>query len=210
MAISRVERGAISQLERQHLQEPMVLRALLDHVPPAQHRHRGELLLLLLRVRPELEVADGDRDDVGQVGEPAAGLELASIGLARVIHDAVDEARVMDELHFDHERHARMVLAPDVQDRQLRPLRQGELLARQVLERDDGLRVAPVEQVVQEAAEDVRVRREDAPEDEVVLQVREGHASGCPRGGQDASVRAPPHRLSARARSRRGASPGST
>src|SRR5262249_53336280 len=63
--------------------------------------------------------------DVRQLRVPLARLELACVRLARVVHDAVDEARVVDELHLDHEGRARPVLAPDVQDRELGPLRQG-------------------------------------------------------------------------------------
>jgi hypothetical protein len=37
-----------------------------------------------------------------------------------------------------------------------------------------------LEQIVEEAPEDVRVRREDPPEDVVVLQVGEGHAPDRP------------------------------
>ena len=47
-----------------------------------------------------------------------------------------------------------------------------------------------LEQVVEQAAEDVRVRREDAPEDEVVLQVGEGHGLVLPARGWEES-RAP-------------------
>ena len=158
----------------------MVLRAPLGHVPLAQHRHPREPRVVLLLVRPQLEVADRDGHDVRQLRVPLACLELARVRLARVVDDAVDEARVVDELHLDHERRARPVPAPDVEDRELGPLRQGKLLARQVLDLLDGLGVGALEQVVEQAPEDVRVGREDPPEDEVVLQVGEGHALPLP------------------------------
>jgi hypothetical protein len=40
----------------------------------------------------------------------------------------------------------------------------------------DGLVVLALEQIVQQAAQDVRVDREDPPEDVVILQVGEDHA----------------------------------
>jgi hypothetical protein len=99
---------------------------------------------------------------------------------------------MMDELHLDHEGRARAVLAADVEDGQLCSLGQGQLLAREVVERDDGLIARALEEVVQEAAENVRVRREDAPEDEVVLQVGEDHAPSYRRTGQGATTFAGP------------------
>ncbi len=163
-----------------NLQEPVVARGALRHVPPAQHRHQVEASRLLPRVRPYLEVADGDRHDVRQRVIPFTLLELPDIRLARVVDDAVDEAWMVDELHFHHERRARPVAAAHIQDRQLGARHQRELLARQVLDDLDGLVARPLEQVVEQAAEDVRVRREDAPKDEVVFQIGEGHLSVVP------------------------------
>lgn len=67
-----------------------------------------------------------------------------------------------------------------IQDRQLGAHDHGKLLARQVLEGLDGPIAGALEQVVEQAPEDVRMRGKDAPEDEVVLQVGEGHAAVLP------------------------------
>jgi len=63
---------------------------------------------------------------------------------------------VVEQLHLDHEGRARPVPAADIQDRQLGALDERELLARQVLQPDDGLFAGALEQVVEQAAEDVR------------------------------------------------------
>jgi hypothetical protein len=159
---------------------PVVPRDALGHVPPAEHGYARELLLVLFLVRPQIEVADGDGDHVGEVGIGLPGLELVDVGFAAVVHDAIEEAGDVDELHLDYEPGARAVLAADVQDRELRAGDQGELLAREVLDGLDGLVGRAVEEVVEEAAEDVRVRREDAAKDEVVLQVGERHGPLLP------------------------------
>jgi hypothetical protein len=54
-----------------------------------------------------------------------------------------------------------------------------KLLGRQILDGLDRLVAPPVEQIVEQAAEDIRMRSEDAPEDEVVLQIGEDHALPC-------------------------------
>jgi hypothetical protein len=79
-------------------------------------------------------------------------LELIDVRLAAIVDDAVDEAGDMDELHLDDKPRAGPVLAADVQNRQLRPRHQGELLARQVLDGLDDLVARPVEQIMGWAA----------------------------------------------------------
>jgi hypothetical protein len=142
--------------------------------------HRGEALLLLIGVRPELEVTDGDGDDVRQLGIRLSRLELADVRLARIVDHAVDEAGDVDELHLHDKGCPSAVPAPNVQDGQLRSDHEGKLLAWQVLDGLDGVVAGALEQVVEQAPQDVRVRREDAPEDEVVLQVGERHALPLP------------------------------
>ncbi len=81
----------------------------------------------------------------------------------------------MQELHLHDEGGAGAVPAPHVQDGELRAFHQGELLARQLREALDLLVARALEKVVEEVAEELWVRREDAAEDEVVLEVREHH-----------------------------------
>lgn len=87
----------------------------------------------------------------------------------------------MDELHLDHERGARAILAANVEDRQLRADHQRQLLARQVFDGFNGPLARALEQIVEQPSQDLRVGREDAAEHEVILQVGEGHTPSLPQ-----------------------------
>ena len=56
-------------------------------------------------------------DDIGQGVVPLSGLELGYVGFARIVDNAVHEARMMQELHLDDERRARSLFAPQIEDR---------------------------------------------------------------------------------------------
>jgi hypothetical protein len=86
----------------------------------------------------------------------------------------------VQELHLDDEGGAGAVAALDVEDGELRACHERELLAGQVFDGLNGPVALPVEEVVEQAAEDVGVLAEDSPEDEVVLQVGEGHGGALP------------------------------
>jgi hypothetical protein len=86
----------------------------------------------------------------------------------------------MEKLHLDHERRPRSITTPHVQDRQLCAGYKRKLLARQVFDPFDRAVALPIEKVVQQAAEDIRVLGKDAPENKVVLQIREDHALSLP------------------------------
>jgi hypothetical protein len=101
--------------------------------------------------------------------------QLAHVCLARVVHHSIDEPGHVDQLHLHDEGGPHPVPAPHVQDGELGSQGQRLLLAGQVLNGLDGPFARALQQVVEQPPQEVRVRTEDAPEDEVILQVRERH-----------------------------------
>jgi hypothetical protein len=64
-------------------------------------------------------LTDGYGHDVGELGVRISRFELSGVRFARVVDDAVDEARDMQELHLDDEGGAFPIAAADVEDRKL-------------------------------------------------------------------------------------------
>ena len=93
----------------------------------------------------------------------------------------------MNELHLDHKGRARAVLAPNIEYRQLGTQHEGQLLARQILDGLDSVLIRAIEEVIQQPPENVRMRRKDAPENKVILQIGERHAPSLPSLAPEAS-----------------------
>ena len=103
----------------------------------------------------------------------AARWQLRNVGLARVVHDAVQEAGKVQELDLDDERAPGFVLRFEVEDAELRACDERRLLGREQREGRDAAVTLEREEIVEQRAGELGVVRKDATEDEVVFEVGE-------------------------------------
>ncbi len=72
-------------------------------------------------------------------------------------------------------------MATHIENGQLKARNEGQLFAGQVVERFNDAVARSLEQIIQQAAEDLGMRRENASKCEVIFHVREQHGAMVPR-----------------------------